>query len=1034
MSMSLSAPSQAVSVPYFDVAFYLDSNPDVLAAVSLGQTTAFEHFVNHGAKEGRSPTALFSATAYLIAYSDVADAVGAGQIHSAWDHFVTYGVLEGRSSGTFLGGFDEAAYLEANPDVAAAVDGGGFRSGYEHFLLFGAGEGRVGFTTDGVAINPPLAGQIFTLTDDLDNIQGTSGDDTVIAPVHDANGNPSVELEFDDAANAGDGVDTLRFEFRNDANVDTADYRFTNFERVELVSRNNLGDDVAVDFGGMSGLQEVEVRNFADGNSNITILDVDAPLVTVNRFDGDDIFVGFRDDVVAPAVSLNDVDANDVIVAVGDGTTILTINLDDVNIADDFLLVSGADLTSVAININGESIINDDFDFDDGNDLENLASVTVNANADFTISDDMNLADSNGTDVTTLLTINGIGNVSVDDIDRDSVLNIVYTGSGSLTIDSDLNPGEGNLSFDASTATGDVGVGLDVNDNNLISYTYSGSQGVDTVEIETNSMFNLLDAGGTAVINGGAGTSDRLIVNSQLDIEGDAAAVYSNFEILQLGELRVTYTDGNDNNNFNADWDLTGVTGFSTLVLDDANGNDNADVTIAGLSRVLANDIRINYSDNNDNNNGMMKDLALVLANGTGLNDTMQITFSMDNNEFDTHEYAQSVTANNVETITLVSTGDANSVANDGIRWNEIHVLNGDRVETLVINGDLSLDINDNINTQRLELIDIRGFSGEFLRLEDIDTSRDLELRGASVDSNVFVSTVDRNSPLLDVVMALGDGNNFIVIDGDRVAGSIINITVGDGNNLIGVDDNNDNASVTILTGDGDNNINIDDALDVTVTTGSGDDAVRVDDAEGDVVINVGAGNDLVGIDLNDANSYSITLGAGDDSLFIDDFNDANSSTIFTVTDFSAADDIIRLDNNDIDANVNANSLSLNYGIQSVAVNSINIDDSNSNTVEFIEFSYDANRGGADFEALLAAGNLDGNELLAALGLTNDMTINVDDNVGGFIAAYNGGDAYLWYYDDNNASSDLIGSEIKLIGVLENTAVGALTAANFDLF
>src|SRR5690606_307334 len=39
--------------PFFDLAGYLDANPDVADAVRAGSTTAFDHFINHGFGEGR---------------------------------------------------------------------------------------------------------------------------------------------------------------------------------------------------------------------------------------------------------------------------------------------------------------------------------------------------------------------------------------------------------------------------------------------------------------------------------------------------------------------------------------------------------------------------------------------------------------------------------------------------------------------------------------------------------------------------------------------------------------------------------------------------------------------------------------------------------------------------------------------------------------------------------------------------------------------------------------------------------------------
>src|SRR6185312_616196 len=67
------APNQP-SLPGFDAAYYLTANPDVAAAVANGQTTALQHFLSIGWKEGRNPDAFFSTSYYLQQNSDVAAA------------------------------------------------------------------------------------------------------------------------------------------------------------------------------------------------------------------------------------------------------------------------------------------------------------------------------------------------------------------------------------------------------------------------------------------------------------------------------------------------------------------------------------------------------------------------------------------------------------------------------------------------------------------------------------------------------------------------------------------------------------------------------------------------------------------------------------------------------------------------------------------------------------------------------------------------------------------------------------------------
>ncbi|MFM2043312.1 MAG: hypothetical protein RLY86_1888 [Pseudomonadota bacterium] len=127
--------------PLFDAAFYLDQYPDVARAVTAGWiATAWDHFTAFGQGEGRAPNALFDAAFYLERNPDVAGAVQTGALRSAVEHFLRFGAQEGRSPGPL---FDSARYLDANPDVAAAGMGA-----LAHFLQFGHAEGRTASPAD----------------------------------------------------------------------------------------------------------------------------------------------------------------------------------------------------------------------------------------------------------------------------------------------------------------------------------------------------------------------------------------------------------------------------------------------------------------------------------------------------------------------------------------------------------------------------------------------------------------------------------------------------------------------------------------------------------------------------------------------------------------------------------------------------------------------------------------------------------------------------------------------------------------------
>ena len=196
-----------MAIKTFDETYYLQHNPDVLAAVRNGSITAYQHYIRNGEGEGRQPNAVFNAAGYLSANPDVLAAVKAGLISSALEHYELYGAKEGRAPGADT--YNEAKYLAANADVAAAVASGAIKSGYEHYVLYGMAEGRasggsdvpVDFTltynTDIATANTFAAGLVWSpggddrinALQDEDKLTGTGTNPTLTAELGNANDN-----------------------------------------------------------------------------------------------------------------------------------------------------------------------------------------------------------------------------------------------------------------------------------------------------------------------------------------------------------------------------------------------------------------------------------------------------------------------------------------------------------------------------------------------------------------------------------------------------------------------------------------------------------------------------------------------------------------------------------------------------------------------------------------------------------------------------------------------------------------------------
>lgn len=125
---------------FFDEIWYLHAYPDVAAALVAGAlTSAWDHFRLSGTAEGRNPSAFFDESWYLAKNPDVAAAIAAGGLFSGFDHFSRAGHREGRDPSVY---FSDAWYRRAYTDVPAALAAGFLDSPFAHFLRSGLIEGR----------------------------------------------------------------------------------------------------------------------------------------------------------------------------------------------------------------------------------------------------------------------------------------------------------------------------------------------------------------------------------------------------------------------------------------------------------------------------------------------------------------------------------------------------------------------------------------------------------------------------------------------------------------------------------------------------------------------------------------------------------------------------------------------------------------------------------------------------------------------------------------------------------------------------
>jgi uncharacterized repeat protein (TIGR03803 family) len=124
----------------FDEHYYLQTNPDVAAAVAAGViATGYDHYIQYGQFEGRSPSPYWNEAYYLSQNADVATAVKNKVVTSGFMQYYLYGQYENRGGLLY---FNNSYYLNTYPDVASAVTAKAVTSGFEHYVLYGQFEGR----------------------------------------------------------------------------------------------------------------------------------------------------------------------------------------------------------------------------------------------------------------------------------------------------------------------------------------------------------------------------------------------------------------------------------------------------------------------------------------------------------------------------------------------------------------------------------------------------------------------------------------------------------------------------------------------------------------------------------------------------------------------------------------------------------------------------------------------------------------------------------------------------------------------------
>lgn len=514
--------------PYFNAAYYLATNLDVLAA---GYTveTAEQHYLQYGAAEAlsgantaRKPAPWFDIQFYLTSNPDLL-ANGIGADNAFW-HFTTYGQFEQRSPANGLTVTDAKlkAYADANEDLRTAfgiTDTANLTDAQKdaltsHFYQYGYAEDRAGspFDTD---TNP---GETFTLTTNVDNIVGTSGDDVV--------GGVTTTFQAVDSIDGGGGFDTLKLALTA---AYTGGASIKNIEELSLTQSTAGGFNAAA----IAGLEKV--------STNASTVDIGV----TNLIAASDVSVSNQD----TAVTVTYADS-----AVSGSADEVTLSLD--NVAQAGGTAINLNNTTATTGATGIETLNVDLAGSAG---ANGNSVTINTNATASLKA-VNVSGSAagslvmGTNLTTTATtINASATTG----------GVAISGLGTATHNVTLGAGNDSVDFGGNLTSADTAAGGAGNDTiattaaNLNTLNTAGTKLANVTEFETLRVTD--DAGANATINAALVGAVNLRLATQTGAE---TVVVNNL--------------GGDTHSANVRFD-SGVTGV-TLNIKDATLPSTADV------------------------------------------------------------------------------------------------------------------------------------------------------------------------------------------------------------------------------------------------------------------------------------------------------------------------------------------------------------------------------------------------------------------------------------------------------------------------
>ncbi|WP_033916693.1 DUF4214 domain-containing protein [Campylobacter sputorum] len=590
---------------------------------------------------------------------------------------------------------------------------------------------RDNIETQTEAFDKLLKSTIYQLTENDDNVVGTSGDDYFSGVAYVGNGFNKSTLNPLDKIDGGEGIDTLDISYKannfasnNPLNNDLDDNRLSSdlagVKNVEnLVISSELGEFNVTD--SLNGYNKLNITNVG-GNTSLTS-------------DAKDVSV-----ISTGTTTIRTAEATDVNVKSGHTATVNAAKAKNINVTSDSdgATVNAAEAENVVVNaknlsnISAEKATTAKIDLGSNDkvltptltnvvDLS-LANLSVGA---VTLNQLSKLSLDNVTQTATLttnskeidLTINKMAKV---DLTAASLTSLVLSGDAAekgTTLD--LNKSVSLTNFDASSLNGD----LELTAKNVADSTIKLGSGNDVLKLDATAEKQTID--------GGDGT-DLLVVESATAETGEGSLVINNFEGLQISDEL--------NNDVNMDqWE-----GFNYIELT-KGVNAGAPHTITNLlsdstikiskTAIAAQDLTLEAKDANNVIN-------LIL-------DPQSTVAGLDLS-------ANTVKLQNIETLNLTSLED--TAKSPGAK-NQFKVSADANLKTLNVKGDEATKLTFADEATGLKTIDASDLTANLEA--DISAARfqATTFKGGSGDDSIKFHSKSK-----DLVITGGDGNDTFIV------------------------------------------------------------------------------------------------------------------------------------------------------------------------------------------------------------------------------------------------------------------------------